>query len=175
SPVRVDYTAADTGSGLAKVELYVKGPTDTGFTKAATDASPAASDHFDYGVTEGNGVYSFYTLAYDTAGNTEAAPVSADSATTVDATAPQVTLTQPANNSTTDLMTFSGATGTASGDIQSVTVRIFSSGGTEAQTLTASVPAGPWSATASPLPAGATYTAPAEPRGSGGNLGPAPR
>ncbi|TMK67918.1 MAG: hypothetical protein E6G53_01535, partial [Actinobacteria bacterium] len=172
SPVRVDYTAADTGSGLGKVELYVKRPGDSAFAKVATDTAPGSSGHFDYAPSAGDGSYGFYTIAYDAAGNAEAAPTSADATTSVDVTAPRVTVTQPANGSTTDLMTFSGATGTASGDVQSVTVRIFS-GSTEVQTLSASVSGGSWTATASPVPDGTTYTARAEQKDAVGNLGQA--
>ena len=172
SPVRVDYTAADAGSGLGKVELYVKRPGDSAFVKVATDTAPGSSGHFDYTPSAGDGSYGFYTIAYDAAGNAEAAPTSADATTSVDVAAPRVTVTQPANGSTTDLLTFSGATGTASGDVQSVTVRIFS-GSTEVQTLSASVSGGSWTATASPVPDGTTYTARAEQKDAVGNLGQA--
>src|SRR5207237_2150573 len=57
---------------------------------AATDSTPAASGHsFSY-TAAGEGTYSFYTRAYDKAGNAETAPVSPDYQVTVlyDTTAP---------------------------------------------------------------------------------------
>src|SRR5215210_2397342 len=95
SSFAVSYTASDPGSdvsGLTKVELYAKGPRDSTYAKAATDSSPAASGSFDYTATAGSGSYSFYTVATDVAGNTEAAPSSPDSTTSFDPTGGQPTL-----------------------------------------------------------------------------------
>jgi parallel beta-helix repeat protein len=104
SSFTVSYTAADNagGSGLAGVVLYVKGPSDTAYTKAATTSSPAGSGSFNFIATEGDGSYSFYTVATDQAGNTESAPINPDSTTVVDTSAPtsQATSPQYANSST---------------------------------------------------------------------------
>src|SRR5206468_3978697 len=67
--ITVGYTAADSGSGLDKVELWVKPPGAAGYSKTATDASPAASGSFTYTAAAGDGSYSFYTRALDKAGN----------------------------------------------------------------------------------------------------------
>ncbi|TML36992.1 MAG: hypothetical protein E6G29_02885 [Actinobacteria bacterium] len=84
SSIQVDYTADGTGSALDKVQLYAQAPGETGFSKVATDSSPAATGgHFDYTATAGDGDYAFYTVAYDKAGNVEAAPGSPDETTTL--------------------------------------------------------------------------------------------
>jgi acetyl esterase/lipase len=87
-PVR--YAADDAGSGLERVELYVKRPGDSGYSLAATDFSPATSDHlFSYGADAGEGDYAFYTVAYDAVGNAEAAPADPDAVSTFDRPPPQ--------------------------------------------------------------------------------------
>src|SRR4051794_92656 len=81
----VSYTASEPGtnpSGLAKVELYVKRPGDSSYTKAATDTAPGSSGSFNYSAAAGDGAYSFYTVATDTAGNAEAQPASGNDTTT---------------------------------------------------------------------------------------------
>src|SRR5205814_3385839 len=59
----------------------------------SADLSGAASGSFSYTASEGQGTYSFYTRATDTAGNLEAAPVSPDFQVQVlyDTTAPVTT------------------------------------------------------------------------------------
>ena len=96
---------------------------------------------------------------------------------TGDWTAPTPTLTTPAANARRDdagRPTFSGAAGTASGDLPTMTVRIYAgagTGGTQAQALTTTAAAGAWSTAPSiALPDG-TYTAQAEQRDAAGNLG----
>jgi chitodextrinase len=97
SSFTVSYTASDSGSGLAKVDLYATGPTDSGYAKVASDSSASGSGSFSYTATEGNGSYSFYTLATDRAGNTQPTPSSPNSRTLLDMTAPSA----PTNPSTT--------------------------------------------------------------------------
>ncbi len=176
SSISVGYTASDTGSGLAKVELYAKQPGDTGFSLVQTDSSPAESGQsFNYTAAAGDGDYAFYTRAYDNAGNAQPAPAVADATTTLDTKPPSVSLPQPADGSTTDLLAYSGSAGTASGDAPSVTVKIYAGGsasGTPAQTLTADTTSGGWSASAAPYDPG-TYTARVEQRDQAGNVGSA--
>jgi CARDB/Calcineurin-like phosphoesterase len=82
--IQVDYTAEDAGTGLDRVELYAEAPGATGFSKVATDTAPSTSGgHFDYTAAAGDGDYAFYTVAYDRAGNAEAAPSSPDKTTTL--------------------------------------------------------------------------------------------
>ena len=75
SPIALTYSASDGGSGLLEVELWAKGPSDGSYALVATDTSPG-SPSFSYTASQGDGVYRFYTLARDAAGNTEAAPAS---------------------------------------------------------------------------------------------------
>jgi hypothetical protein len=93
----VSYTAADDagGSGLATVELYAKGPTDSGYSKVATDSAPSGSGSFSYTAQEGDGVYRFYTVATDNAGNVQAVPTSPDSTTLLDTSAPASQASSP--------------------------------------------------------------------------------
>jgi hypothetical protein len=95
----VDYTSSDL-NGVAEVELWVRGPGDSGFTLYATDTTPA-SPTFSFTATQ-NGVYSFYTRAVDDAGNREAAPGSRDGFTDVDLTGPTVTIDSAPTDPTSD-------------------------------------------------------------------------
>jgi hypothetical protein len=98
----VGYTASDTGSGVAKVELWAKGPTDLlGYNKVATDNAPGSSGSFSYIALQGDGNYSFYTVATDKAGNTElppSPPGTADTTTLVDTVPPDTTITSQPND-----------------------------------------------------------------------------
>ncbi len=73
-----------SGSGVFKVELYVKGPNDSEFPSdpTATDTDTLIDGSFDYTATD-EGEYSFYTLATDKAGNTEELPSQGYDAKTV--------------------------------------------------------------------------------------------
>ncbi|MGE0083816.1 MAG: FG-GAP-like repeat-containing protein [Desulfococcaceae bacterium] len=70
--INTDSETETSGSGIVKVELYVKKPGDIGFSLTAADAEGSIDGIFHYTVP-GNapGVYEFYTLAYDRAGNME--------------------------------------------------------------------------------------------------------
>ena len=96
-------------------------------------------------------------------------------ATSVDTTAPAVTLTTPSDGSVVaPTPTFSGAAGNASGDLSTVTLRIYSgntTGGQLVQTRTTNASAGSWSVNASPALADGIYTAQAQQADSVGNVG----
>jgi hypothetical protein len=100
----VSYTAADgaDGSGLARVDLYVRGPGDAGYSKVASDASPQAGGSFSY-AAGAEGTYGFYTVAIDQAGNAEAAPATADAATELDVQAPTSAATAPATSTSSSI------------------------------------------------------------------------
>ena len=96
SPVTVGYTAADTGSGLGRVELWVKRPGDSAYSLGLTDSSPGATGSFSYVAAAGDGDYAFYAIAVDKAGNARAVPASRDATTTVDRAAPTSSASSPA-------------------------------------------------------------------------------
>src|SRR5205085_1199735 len=93
--IAVSYTAADSGSGLQKVELWAQAPGDTAFTRVATDSSPAGGS-FGYTAAAGDGSYAFYTVAVDKAGNREDAPAGADATTRLDTSVPSSSASAPA-------------------------------------------------------------------------------
>ena len=87
------YTASGVFSVMAqsldadRLELFYRedgGPT----TSYGTDPAAPFSFTFDTSLTGGDGIYEFYTIAFDTAGNVESAPASPDASTTVDTVAP---------------------------------------------------------------------------------------
>src|SRR5207237_954677 len=98
----VTYAAGDASpsSGFKKVELYVKGPADGSFSAVQTDTPGGVSGSFTYTAAEGDGNYSFYTRAYDKAGNVEAIPASADTTTFVDTVTPSSSATSPQYSTT---------------------------------------------------------------------------
>ncbi|HVM16160.1 MAG TPA: chitobiase/beta-hexosaminidase C-terminal domain-containing protein, partial [Gaiellaceae bacterium] len=85
--ITVEYTASDSGTGVAAVELWVRRPGDAGYALAATDVTPETPS-FSYVADAGDGTYLFYTRAKDKADNHEAAPGSADTSTVVDTQKP---------------------------------------------------------------------------------------
>lgn len=95
---------------------------------------------------------------------------------TVDTTSPRVTITSPANGSSTSSgsQEVSGSAGTAIGDSSTVTIQLFPGSTTELQApleaLTVPVSNGSWSATFGGLSPG-TYTVRAEQSDGVGNLG----
>ncbi|MCD6725894.1 MAG: Ig-like domain-containing protein, partial [Solirubrobacteraceae bacterium] len=130
-------------------------------------SSPAAYT----GLADGSHV--FAVRAIDRAGNVGPA----DGATwVVDTTAPQVSLTTPASGSSIgeSTVTLAGAMGTASGDSDTVTVRIYAgtdTSGTAAQTLTGARRSDDTYSVKSSALAEGTYTARAEQRDAAGNTG----
>lgn len=87
SAVALEWTAADTTSGIAGVRLFVSkdGGDFAEYAGGPFGSSPIA---FDAATLGGDGSYAFYTLAADAAGNVEAAPAQADASTIIDTQAP---------------------------------------------------------------------------------------
>jgi archaeosine-15-forming tRNA-guanine transglycosylase len=93
-----------------------------------------------------------------------------------DSTPPAVTLTSPPDGSSgaDSTPTFAGAAGTATGDSDQVTVKLYAgtqASGTPVQTRTTTSSGSSWSVDASPALADGTYTARAEQSDAAGNTG----
>src|SRR5690242_3322665 len=68
----IPYTASDDpgGSGIARVDLYVKAPGDPAFSVMPVDSDTTPETPlFTYTPTAGDGEYAFYTVAVDNDGN----------------------------------------------------------------------------------------------------------
>jgi len=116
--ISVPWTASDNngGSGLQRVDLYVQAPGQSGYTLVASDPSGNASGAFSYTASAGDGTYSFYTLATDNAGNSQAAPSSAQTTTQLDTTAPTSTASSPSvTNSSSISVSYTASDGSGSG------------------------------------------------------------
>ncbi|MDX6642914.1 MAG: hypothetical protein QOD76_876, partial [Solirubrobacteraceae bacterium] len=154
--IAVSYNAADNGggTGLSSVELWVKRPGDSSYSKAATDTTPASTGSFSYSAIAGDGSYSFYTVAVDVAGNREDVPASADSTTQLDTVAPAPpAITNHGDNSYENSDTFA-LSGTAEAN---ATVTVYD--GATSRGTTAADGAGTWSKSLSSVPDGShTYT-----------------
>ncbi len=121
----------------------------------------------------GDATYTARAEQSDSAGNTG---TSRPATFSIKATAPAVSLTGPANGSSTNQSkpTFSGAAETAAGDSSTVTVKIYSGSGisgSPVQTLTTTASGGSWSVQASSTLADGTYTAQASQSDSTGSTG----
>jgi hypothetical protein len=88
-PIDVSYKADDGGgSGVGRVELWVKPPNAGSYSLAGIDDTPE-SPSFSYVPTSGGGAYSFATVAMDRAGNREPATLGADAETSYTGAAPK--------------------------------------------------------------------------------------
>ena len=107
SPITVNYSttnAAGDTSGLAKVELWAKGPGDSAYSKVGEKTT--ASGSFSYTVNQGDGDYRFYTISEDNAGNREVQPPSANAIVTVTQDTAAPTTTASARNTDNTDYTF---------------------------------------------------------------------
>jgi hypothetical protein len=120
-----------------------------------------------------DGTYTAQALQFDAAGNRG---TSSASTFKIDTTAPGVSLNNPPNGSSTNDRTpvFSGAAGAASGDLSTITVRVYSgasASGTPVRTLTTARLGATWSVESSEPLAEGVYTARASQSDSAGNTG----
>lgn len=80
--IEVPYTAGDDLSGVASVELWWRyRPDEASAWGDWTLHSTATSSPVSFSFSSGEGIYEFYTIATDKAGNREATPDAADAAT----------------------------------------------------------------------------------------------
>ncbi len=93
----VSYTANDSGSGLAEVDIYAEGPTDSGYSLADSfTGASLTTGSLSYSASEGDGNYSFYSIATDNAGNAQTTPGNPDTTTLLDTAAPTSSASSPA-------------------------------------------------------------------------------
>jgi hypothetical protein len=167
---------AGTAAGDSAVSVSVySGTTPTGTAVQTLTAMPSPDGSWSVAPTAAlaDGTYTAQASQSDSAGNTG---TSSASTFTVDTVAPVVSLTAPADGSSTNQSkpSFAGAAGTSSGDLSTVTVRIYSgstASGAPVQTLTTTAAAGAWSVAPSTSLTDGTYTAQASQSDSAGNTG----
>jgi hypothetical protein len=178
--VLTTHTPGITGTGstgafdLASVTVRIySGGTATGSPIQTLTPALAAGAFTTTPTTLADGTYTVQATQGDQAGNVA---TSAAATFRIDTTAPTVTITAPANgsSSTATTPTFGGTAGDGAGDSASVTVKVYSGptvAGSPVQTLTATRAGTAWSVAASPALALGTYTAQAEQSDSVGHTG----
>ena len=114
--IAVSYSASDDSSGVANVHLWVKVPGSGSYADAGVWTSGSS---YTFGA---DGLYEFYTIATDNAGNVEDAPGVADASTTVDTTDPSVSITTPASSGLWFTSSSVGFAGSATAGGSSLTV-----------------------------------------------------
>lgn len=169
--------AAGTATGdLSTITVNIYSGTSATGTPVQTLTTTASGGHYSVqpATALDQGTFTAQASQSDSAGNTG---LSSTSTFTIDTTAPLVSLTAPINGSSTNnnQPTFSGTAGTASGDLSTITVNIYSGNsatGTPVQTLTTSADAnGNFSVGAIATLNDGTYTAQASQSDNAGNTG----
>ena len=150
-----------SGAKAAGAPVQTLTTTATGATWSATASSSLA-----------DGTYTAQATQSDAAGNIGKSP---PSTFTTDTVAPKVTLTEPANGSTTNSKpAFAGAAGTEPGDSTTVTVSVYAGStatGTPVQTLSATASGSSWQVTPTTALANGVYTVQATQTDAAGNVG----
>ncbi len=171
--------AAGTASGdSSTVTVKVYSGSTVGGTPVQTPTTTAAGGSYSVAASTplAVGTYTAQAEQADAAGNTGFSSANTFTITLTDQSPPVVTLTTPANLSSTGdaTPTFAGGAGTEPGDSATVTVNVYNGSspvGPLVQTLTATAAGGAYSVDASmPLVVG-TYTARAEQSDTAGNTG----
>ena len=98
APIAVNWSAADSQTGVKTTYLYVKQPGDTAFSYTGL-SSAGTSGTFDYTPGAGNGLYQFAARSVDNGGNWEIVPTAAEDTTFYDTAAPSSSLSSPAYDS----------------------------------------------------------------------------
>jgi hypothetical protein len=119
----ISYTAVDNtnGSGLKNVTLYYN--MGLGWTKNVTDEPPYGLLTF---TAPSDGIYEFYTIAVDNAGNVELLSVENDTWTIVDTTKPTISFVSPSSGAivTSPSVTITWASSDTTSGIDHYEVRI---------------------------------------------------
>ena len=95
-PFSVEFTAADSRSGIAQTQLHYR--FNGGSWQSFGSAKTGTSGSFEFTAPEGEGTYEFYTIAKDNAGNVETAPTSPDTTTVYHVPAPDISVQTNALN-----------------------------------------------------------------------------
>ncbi|MBM4116572.1 T9SS type A sorting domain-containing protein [bacterium] len=98
----LSYAASDATSGVATVELFYQFAGGAWQSLGAVGASPVS-----FMALDGDGLYGFYTVGTDGAGNVELAPAAADAETTLDTMPPAGTFVINANAAYTNTLAVS--------------------------------------------------------------------
>jgi len=94
STVEIDFTASDgAGSGVDQTYLWYR--YESGSWRQYDEPTGGESGTFSFVPQNGDGTYSFYTIAADKAGNQESAPGGPDTQVQVETVAPQSSCTAP--------------------------------------------------------------------------------
>jgi hypothetical protein len=103
---------ADDANGVKEVQLWFRKAGTVSYAMSSADESDPYEFGFDSAANGGDGVYEFYSIAVDWAGNSEDPPGANDSWTLVDSLAPELSMTAPMEgqkvNSVTVNVTWSG-------------------------------------------------------------------
>ena len=120
----VSYSSNDAASGVANVHLWVETPGAGSYSDLGVWTSGDT-----YTATAGEGLYQFYTVATDNAGNVESAPVAAHASTTLDTGLQGFAISSPTSGATlnTSTVTISGTASDTTSGLQKVEVQIDSS------------------------------------------------
>jgi major membrane immunogen (membrane-anchored lipoprotein) len=161
---------AGTMAGDEGVSVTIYAGSAVGGSVASSGTATVSAGAWSYTSSHLNdGTYTAQAVQRDQAGNVGKATTTFS----VKAGKPVVTLNQPATPSNNASPTLSGTADTGAGNIQSVTVNLWSgteTSGTPLRTLTADVSGGSWSSGPIALSDG-TYTARAEQKDEAGNTG----
>ena len=94
APITVNWSAADSETGVRTTYLYVKPPGAAGFSYTGL-YSTGTSGTFNYTPAAGNGLYQFAVRSVDNGGNWEAVPSMAEDSTFYDTVDPASSLSSP--------------------------------------------------------------------------------
>ncbi len=95
--ISLSATAADL-NGIQEVQLWYKAEASSSYDLYSSDAEAPYDFSFDQSTAGGDGIYSFYSVAVDYAGNTETPPSGNDTWTFADSHGPNLVVFQPALN-----------------------------------------------------------------------------
>jgi peptidoglycan/xylan/chitin deacetylase (PgdA/CDA1 family) len=175
-PTYTGSAGAATGDSATVTVRVYSGSSASGTPVQTLSATRQASSYSVTGTAAlAFGTYTARAEQQDVSGNTGLS--SANTFTISDATAPVVTLTAPANGAalTTAVPNFAGVAGSATGDLATVTVRVYtgsSASGTPVRTLSVNRALdNSYTVAANPALPNGTFTARAEQQDSGGNTG----